>query len=489
MDVGDVRKQKNLPRAIRRRKKKTSDGLSQIWILQARVFENDQRTSNAKDLKVYLVPGREYTVGKNAKLCDVVVSEDKSVSGTHAKLKVYVDGDDGVGHVLVTDTSTWGTSVSKDGKNLHKEEKLSKGCAGKAYDGYLVKFGVYSPFQVIRTDIAVYIGDSVDQGGRDEIQTSGLGVLRGTISDEASAMVVGGAEVVMDDDILLAILCGVPIVTLEWVRAWSRSTWVGKRPQEREYMPRLICGSKFLDPEISEHGVPVYHLPEYQGMMEYVFIFPWGDSIYLPMTRIFDEMGLHYCEEVEGLQDACAGPETPVVVLQKRVSKSAVSVLNSLRLPSAVKHYCLLEDLRRVIVYGDIKSALRSIKESDDADGADEDGWHLVERGTIDCGFKTMDQNSSLNTVAVSVDEKLVRQIPGLRKSKKGFVKQHHTDPGRDIIELVVMGKKSETANNDEWAEMEREKMEEMMRQKAFEHGGKKPPAKKRTRRNAKNTL
>ena len=80
----------------------------------------------------------------------------------------------------------------------------------------------------------------------------------------------------------------------------------------------------------------------------------------------------------------------------------------------------------------------------------------------------------------------MVKIVRDVKKSNKEFVKKHHADPRRKVIDLVVIGNSTETADNNEWAAMEREKMEEKMLQDAFERGGKKPAAKKRIYRNTK---
>ena len=482
MDIGEINKRKTRSmdaRVVRKNKKKRrkmEQGRSQIWLLQARAFEDDQRTAVARDMKVYLVPGREYTLGKNAKVCDIAVLEDKSVSGTHAKLRVCVDGDDGEGHVLVTDTSTWGTSISKDGKNIHAEDKLGKGCVGKAYHGYLVKFGVFSPFQLMRVDIPVYLGHGVN---KEEITMNGLEVVE-DVGEEDVVMVVGEPEVAMEDDVLLALVIGVPLVTMDWVRAWSKSTWIGDGPPVQDYAPRIKYRDGYLD--LSRD-----RLSENQEIMEYVFVFPWEDGVSEYMKRILEELGVHYCQGT--LDGTFTGQETPVVVLHQELEGTSIdvaSMVQSLCLHVRVEKYCLWDDIKHAIVYGGIRHAIRPVGESEDGD----DGWHDVDRGTAPSTTASgrNDENITVNNTSVVVDKALVRQIPKMKKPTKGFVKRHISDPGRDVIELEVMGIRSEAADNDEWAAMEREKMEEKLRQDAFDRGGKKPVAKKRTRKNTKKT-
>lgn len=459
---------------------------SQIWLLQARAFENDQRTPEAKDMKVYLVPGREYTLGKNAKACDIAVLQDKSVSGMHARLSVRTDGNEGVGHVLVTDTSTWGTSISKDGKNIHKEEKLNKGCVGRAYHGYLVKFGVFSPFQVTRVmGISVYVGQDIGTNGREEIHACGLGVLN-TIEEVGKnvVMVVGGPEVALDDDILFALVQGMPVVTLEWVRAWSQSIWIGHGPPMKDYMCKILCGCGYLDPEVSAEGVPEYHLPENQDMMSYQFIFPWGGVLSRPLARVLHDLGVAFynMEEPNGLEWTCSASEIPVVVLDQENggSTNVAAVLNSLCLPVTVQNYCYLNDLRNAIVSDTMKQVVRSVREIDECD----DGWHVVEREPITTG-DSKDAKSTRNDTSIVSDELLVKTSREQR-TRKGFVKKYRAEPCRDVIDLVVLGADSELADNDEWAAMEREKRQEKLQQDAFERLGKKNIPKKRTRKTTK---
>ena len=160
--------------------------LSDVWLLRARPFDGDVRSKEATDLKAYLVGGKTYVVGSNAKVADVVVKEDKTVSRTHATLRVVAGCEDDSGgrmdgrlrskqskqskrsdentvmggaegdsaYVEVVDTSSHGrTYLSSDMRGILKAQRMrdnnGEGSA-RAHHGYFLMLGQMSPFRLTR---------------------------------------------------------------------------------------------------------------------------------------------------------------------------------------------------------------------------------------------------------------------------------------------------------------------------------------------------
>lgn len=476
--------------------------MSQIWMLQARAFEHDKRTKDATDMKVYLVPGRDYTLGKNKNACDIVVSQDRSVSGLHARLRVNVDTETETGHVLITDTSSLGTSISRDGTAIHSEEKIGKGCHGKAYHGYLVKFGVYSPFQVTRGEhMSVCLGSDLNESDQKEIEQSGFHILQGGISameegKRLMAMVVADSGVVrLDDDLLLALVLDVPVVTMGWIRAWSRSIWIEKGPQVSEYATRIVYDSGHLDPEISDGGTVKYPLRENIEISKYAFVFVLEGMLSQSLSRVMRELKI-YCYDMHGLSHGAdweaswrRNGQTPVVVLDDEGDRSGSigTVLQSLGLPQSVDTYCSLNDLRGALVSGCLEGVVHQIRESEEC----QDGWHTVQRDDVHRrGSKgeLILEDSCVNGGAqnpCTTEDKLV--LKGCeKKTRKVFVKKYRGESRPDIIDLVVPGSRSEATDNEEWAALQRERMHEKLKQQAFDREETNPIGEKRIRKRKK---
>ena len=218
--------------------------LSNVWLLRARPFDGDVRSKEATELRAYLVPDRTYVVGTNPKAADVVVKEDKTVSRTHATLRVVAGrtndrtngrtGDAaGTGkttvstpmtmtaHVLVRDTSSHGrTYLSRDMRDILKAQKLkelSEEGTGRGYHGYFMMLGQMSPFRLTRMAMGVCLSGAVPRAVEDAVEVLGFGK-RGV--GVGMRVVVGDALCALRDEVLLAVVEGVPVVTGGWVLAW-----------------------------------------------------------------------------------------------------------------------------------------------------------------------------------------------------------------------------------------------------------------------------
>lgn len=58
-----------------------------LFLLEAKAFPDDERSSAAREVKFWLKPGN-YSVGRSAGQADIDVIDDKSISRKHAELVV-----------------------------------------------------------------------------------------------------------------------------------------------------------------------------------------------------------------------------------------------------------------------------------------------------------------------------------------------------------------------------------------------------------------
>ena len=97
--------------------------LSDVWLLRARPFDGDVRSKEATELRAYLVAGRTYVVGSSAKVADVIVKEDKTVSRTHATLRVVARGEETIGEKKTRST---GSKRSKRSKRSNRSKRSKR---------------------------------------------------------------------------------------------------------------------------------------------------------------------------------------------------------------------------------------------------------------------------------------------------------------------------------------------------------------------------
>ena len=197
-----------------------------IWCLEAKRFSEETRSSSATSARFYFSGPGSYTIGRQG--CDVIIEEDRSISRVHATLEIANDGP-----VRVQNHGQFGTQAAASkvfDKGVGTSEML-------VHDNYYLQFGMRSPFRIYQHPCCIF----VSPGQKNEPGFKRLGELSAatgiTMTDSPTAE---GVRVVMlcssralDSSILLALLCGKPVITADWVaQLASRRVWKDKLPGE-----------------------------------------------------------------------------------------------------------------------------------------------------------------------------------------------------------------------------------------------------------------
>jgi pSer/pThr/pTyr-binding forkhead associated (FHA) protein len=115
-----------------------------IWLLEAKPFSEDTRSVAATSARFWITPGT-YTVGRTAIQCDIDVPEDKTISRTHAEIKVPSSEElQHSPYITITDKSKYGTYATK-GNNLEQTGQVNTVLRAEHY--WLLRFGYGSPFR------------------------------------------------------------------------------------------------------------------------------------------------------------------------------------------------------------------------------------------------------------------------------------------------------------------------------------------------------
>lgn len=331
----------------KRRKKATTKAVSlpsDIWLLQAKKWTNDTREIEVtENLLVYLLPDRPVTIGKNKKMCDMVVPGDKTVSGRHATVCVQRD-EDGSTHVEVRDCSRLGTVVTKT--NDFKMGRFT-GEAVVAHDSWYILFGCMSPFQVKRVHMSVHFNKDVLEG-MSMAGKIGIPVVEELTAVKGMHLVVGPESChAVDEKILLAAVLNIPVVRLGWLEAWSSQLWIGKGPPKHDHGVTLVHEGKSLaEPIVTRDAQVVYRCnfmhsetSEKAELLSCSFVWPWG-SLSKELQEAMSIVGIHLVEtSMDECFLVCEGLEKPVIIVQSMDSEVACD------LPISVVFCCLLSDL------------------------------------------------------------------------------------------------------------------------------------------------
>jgi len=338
-------------RRRKRRKKVTNKGvsiLSDIWLLQAKKWTNDTRDTEATEsLQVYLLPDRPVRIGKNRKLCDMVVPGDNTVSGKHATVCVKKDEDSG-SYVEVSDCSRLGTVVTKT--NDFKTGRFIEE-AVVAHDWWYILFGYRSPFQVRRINVSIHFNKGVleETDGKAVASKAGIPVVEELSAVKGMHLVVGPDPChPLDEKILLAALLNIPVVRLGWLEAWSSQLWIGEGPQKHAYGVTLVHEGKTLaEPILTRDAQIVYRCnfmysqtTEKAEILSCSFVWPWG-SLSKELQEAMSIVGIRIVEtSMDECSLACKRLEKPVVIVQSTESETlARDLLISVDL------FCFLSDL------------------------------------------------------------------------------------------------------------------------------------------------
>ena len=304
--------------------------VSHVWILQAKSWEVDKRGKEASNFKAFLVPGVEYRLGKKPSENDFVVLGDKTVSGKHALLSVVVTEDGLSSRVVIRDVSKLGTIVASTSADLAKKAgRKVVGASVEVDHGGFILFGLLSPFQARRAKCAVCLHASLqhDDEAVDVVKKTGFNCV--DMPEEVPegvifCLVVGEPTVRLDDDIILAVNMGVPIVTLDWLKAWRLTPWIDSGPKVDEYAASIVYGEDgrgSLKPHVSDTGSVVYRIQDNvrSALDGYVFVWPqvWDEEFPEKLARAADLAGISVTtvSREEDVSSLLLSLENPVVIL------------------------------------------------------------------------------------------------------------------------------------------------------------------------------
>jgi len=493
--------------------------LSNVWLLRARPFDGDVRSKEATELRAYLVPDRTYVVGTNPKAADVVVKEDITVSRTHATLRVVAGMTNGrtrtgdaadtgkttvstpttTAHVLVRDTSSHGrTYLSRDMRDILKAQKLkelSEEGTGRAYHGYFMMLGQMSPFRLTRMAMGVCLSGAVPRAVEDAVEVLGFrkrGVGVGMV------VVVGDALCALRDEVLLAMVEGVPVVTGGWVLAWldaGRATT--SVPCEEAYGVRVVgrggvpvdvagydleqVGTRLQGGELGCYRLGcVVGKEEGEGEGEGEGGEGRGGDREVSgmLVKAARRLGVvvDALEGRDGIEEWVRGCEyrqerKPLMVLRKQADVRL--------LPQPACAYCLLEDLRLALLDGKTGGLVRHVGDDNKERGekkrkrrareqlGEGEGWTVAAHADGQGESTDVEEDEEHEEHPIYTTE-----APVLAKKKgfksKSFAKKYRVPERRQIVR-VIGEMRAQREDDQEWVEVEQERQ---MMMDAFDKQG-----------------
>ena len=497
----------------------TSPGLlSDVWLLRALAFDGDVRSKEGTELKAYLVAGKTYVVGSSATVADVVVKEDKTVSRTHATLRVVAGCQDGIGdegnrskrsktsnngdagntgvgiaeggdaYIEVVDTSSHGrTYLNNDGRGILKAQRIrdsnGEGSA-RAYHGYFLMLGQMSPFRLSRVQMGVCLSGkastlvkrAIGALGMREVEASGrmrrvAATTRVVVGDANPSEHGVDAVIHVRDEVLLGMVLGVPIVTGDWARAWVEDgRAVTSSPQDGDYGVSVVGRDGAVMKTAGFQGEEVRE--RLSGQLRGYRLGCVRGDVARPLVAAARGLGLAV-DVVDGRDDiedwvlGCA--KTPLMVLRKQGDVRL--------LPQPACEYCLVEDLRLALLDGETAGLVRRVGERtptmpskgghQSADGtivthplADGDGWHTA------FGHSPLSSRGAEDTdIDEDFDEHPIYTIEapviveGRSSKSKKFTKKHRVPDAANREVIRVLGDTHEVRREEEeWEEIERER-------------------------------
>ena len=516
--------------------------LSDVWLLRARPFDGDVRSKEATDLKAYLVGGKTYVVGSNAKVADVVVKEDKTVSRTHATLRVVAGCEDDSGgrmdgrlrskqskqskrsdentvmggaegdsaYVEVVDTSSHGrTYLSSDMRGILKAQRMrdnnGEGSA-RAHHGYFLMLGQMSPFRLTRLQMGVCLSGEASSSVKLAIRSLGMREVEASERMRSVArmtwVVVGdvstseqGSSAVIDvrDEVLLGMVLGVPVVTGEWARAWlEEGRAATSAPREADYGVSVISRIGTVIETVGFEREKV--VERLSGLLGGYRLGCVAGDVSGALVAAARGLGLavDVVEGRDGIEDWVLGcSETPLMVLRKQGDVRL--------LPQPACGFCLLEDLRLALLDGDTGGLVRRVGErapsksskggyqsADDAivtkPHEEGDGWHTAfghsPPGSRGAEDTEIDEDFEAHPI-YTTEAPVIVKGRGI-KSKK-FTKKHRGPEAANRMVIQVIGDRREGCQDEKaWEEIEQERQAMM---EAFDKQGLVVGAKKKAPR------
>lgn len=156
----------------------------------------------------FLLPGQKYVVGR--KNCEILLSNDQSISREHAHLTVTEQG------ISLKESSKYGTFVN--------DEKLETGSTRILQPGDKVTFGVFQSKFRLEKDCVVVCSSCVDNDGKASLSQD----LRSVGGQLVNSWTLNCTHLVMPTvkitiKTICALLCCRPIVKPEFFRAFSKA--------------------------------------------------------------------------------------------------------------------------------------------------------------------------------------------------------------------------------------------------------------------------
>ncbi|KAL6774522.1 NBS1 [Auxenochlorella protothecoides x Auxenochlorella symbiontica] len=227
--------------------------MTSLWLLEAKEFADDDRPLESRTAKYFLKPGT-YSVGRLAGQCDIAVTDDKSISREHAHL--WVPGPEAWESeaqgpfIRVSDTSRYGTLVTPTNEGMLARGKDKEAVARHEF---YIKFGLKSPFRLYNLEWVAYLLPNLPQ---DEAQAAArlavkLGIpLASDLRHPGTRVIAAStAPVAPSPVLLLALISELPVVTVDWLRAWDEheGVWRHDAPDEAAHPPKLAGSRSVAD--------------------------------------------------------------------------------------------------------------------------------------------------------------------------------------------------------------------------------------------------
>ncbi|XP_041007224.1 nijmegen breakage syndrome 1 protein isoform X2 [Juglans microcarpa x Juglans regia] len=210
--------------------------------------------------KYYIFSSGTYKVGRKG--CEVIITKDKGVSRIHAEIVVDAMTSSILSKVRIRDCSKYGTIIDK---NLGQTEKVHELPNKEATlgDGDLVRFGTGNAnYRFSFVPLIFFVCSESflsNQPLQDKISSIGARVTQ-SLTQECTHVLVDQLMLV-NDDIIDAVLSKKPIVLDSWVEFVAEKKICSEIPSFSLYAPMLTVGGvsvKVADPKSRENCLEGY---------------------------------------------------------------------------------------------------------------------------------------------------------------------------------------------------------------------------------------
>ncbi|KAL1259424.1 hypothetical protein QQF64_010001 [Cirrhinus molitorella] len=197
---------------------------------------------------IVLLPGQEYVVGR--KNCEILLSNDQSISRVHASLTVTEQA------VTLKDSSKYGTFIN--------EEKLETGSTKILQTGDKITFGVFQSKFSLEKECVVVCSSCVDNEGKASLSQdlcSIGGRLVNSWTLDCTHLVMPTVKVTIKT--ICALLCCRPIVKPEYFSAFSKAVQQKlPLPKPEKFRPQID------EPSLAKEDVDVNARPERKSLFK-----------------------------------------------------------------------------------------------------------------------------------------------------------------------------------------------------------------------------